>query len=85
LVGVRRRKLGSRPASRALSQMVVLRYCSLMEIHHALQEPQDTTVNILAVVAVVDASDRTPYYPNENWEVALMNDRYVLKLVFDVY
>jgi hypothetical protein len=62
--------------------MVVLRYCSPMEIHRALQEPQDTTVNILAIV---DASDRTPYYPDENWEVALMNDRYVLKLVFDVY
>jgi hypothetical protein len=42
--------------------MVVLRYCSPMEIQRALQEPQSTTVDILAVVAVVDASDHTPYY-----------------------
>jgi hypothetical protein len=56
-----------------------------MEIHHALQEPQNVTVDILAVVATVDALDRTPYYPYEIWEVALMNDRYVLKLVFDVH
>jgi hypothetical protein len=34
-------------------------------------------------VVVVDASDRTSYYPDEIREVTLMNDRYVLKLVFD--
>jgi hypothetical protein len=31
-----------------------------MEIHRALQEPQNATVDILVVVAAVDASDRTP-------------------------
>jgi hypothetical protein len=56
-----------------------------MEIHRALQEPQDTTVDILDVVAVVDVSDRTPYYPYEIREVALMDDRYASKLVFDVH
>jgi hypothetical protein len=64
--------------------MVVLRFCSPKEIHHVLQEPQDATVDILAVVAAVDASDRTLYYPYEIWEVALMDDRYVLQFVFDV-
>jgi hypothetical protein len=63
--------------------MVVLRYCSPMEIQRALQEPQNTTVVILAVVVAVDASDRTPYYPAEIRELALMDDRHVLKLVFD--
>jgi hypothetical protein len=56
-----------------------------MEIHRSLQERQDTTVDILAVVAAVDASDRTPYYPDEIWEAALMDDRYASKLVFDVH
>jgi hypothetical protein len=65
------------------SEMVVLRYRSLMEIQHAMQEPQNATVDILAIVSVVDASGRTPYYPDEIQEVALMNDRYVLKLVFN--
>jgi hypothetical protein len=65
--------------------MVVLRFCSPMEIHCALQEPQDATVDILAVVAAVDASDRTPYYPDEIREVVLMDDRYVLKFVFNVH
>jgi hypothetical protein len=45
--------------------MVVLRYCSPMEIQRALQEPQNTIVDILTIVAAVDASDRTPYYPAE--------------------
>jgi hypothetical protein len=54
-----------------------------MEIQRAMQEPKNSTVDILAVVAVVDASDRTPYYPDEIRELALMDDRYVLKLVFD--
>jgi hypothetical protein len=63
--------------------MVILRYCSPMEIQRALQEPQNTTVDILAVVAIVDALDRTPYYLAEIQELALMDDRYVLKLVFD--
>jgi hypothetical protein len=31
------------------------RYCSPMEIHHALQEPQNATIDILAVVAAMDA------------------------------
>jgi hypothetical protein len=65
------------------SKMVGLRYCSPMEIQRAMQEPQNATVDILAVVAVMDASDRTPYYPDEIREVALMDDRYVSKLVFD--
>jgi hypothetical protein len=56
-----------------------------MEIQHAMQEPQDSTVDILAVVAAIDASDRTPYYPDEIRELALMDDRYVSKLVFDVH
>jgi hypothetical protein len=34
-------------------------------------------------VVAVDASDRTPYYPYEIQEVAFMDDRYVLRLVFD--
>jgi hypothetical protein len=63
--------------------MVVLRYCSPMVIQRALQELQNTTVDILAVVAAIDASDRTPYYPVEIRELALMDDRYVSKLVFD--
>jgi hypothetical protein len=54
-----------------------------MEIQCALQEPQNATVDILVVVAVVDASDRTLYYPDEIREVALMDDRCVLKLLFD--
>jgi hypothetical protein len=65
--------------------MVVLRYCSPMEIQRAMQEPQDSTIDILAIVAVVDASDHTPYYPNEIREFTLMDDRYVSKLVFDVH
>jgi hypothetical protein len=65
--------------------MVVLRYCSPMEIQRALQEHQHSTINILVVVAVVDASDHTPYYVDEIREVALMDDRYVLKLVFVGY
>jgi hypothetical protein len=34
-------------------------------------------------VAAVDASDRTPYYPDEIQEAALMDDKYVSKMVFD--
>jgi hypothetical protein len=52
--------------------MVVLRYCSSMEIQRALQEPRNTTIDILDVVAAVDASDCTPYYPVEIQELALM-------------
>jgi hypothetical protein len=63
--------------------MVVLSYCSPMEIQRALQQPHNTTINILAIVAVVDASDHRPYYPDEIWEVALMDDRYVSNMVFD--
>jgi hypothetical protein len=63
--------------------MVVLKYCSPMEIQRALQEPQNTIVDILAVVAAIDAPDHTPYYPDEIRELALMDDRYVSKLVFD--
>jgi hypothetical protein len=65
--------------------MVVLRYCSPMEIQHAMQEPQDSTIDILALVVAVDASDHTPYYPDEIRELALMDDRYVSKLVFDIH
>jgi hypothetical protein len=54
-----------------------------MEIQRALQQPHNATVDILAVVAIVDASDRTPYYSDEIWEVALMDDRYVSNTVFD--
>jgi hypothetical protein len=67
------------------SEMVVLRYCSHMEIHRALQEPQNATIDILSLVSAMDASDHTPYYPYEIQEVALMDDRYVLMLVFDVH
>jgi hypothetical protein len=45
--------------------MVVLSYGSPMEIQRALQEPHNATVDILVGVVVVDASDRTPYYPDE--------------------
>jgi hypothetical protein len=65
------------------SKMVVLSYCSPMEIQCALQQPHNATVDILAVVAAVDASDHTPYYPDEIQEVALMDDRYVSNTVFD--
>jgi hypothetical protein len=54
-----------------------------MEIQRDLQQPHNTTINILAVVAAVNASDRTPYYPDEIREVALMDDRYVSNTVFD--
>jgi hypothetical protein len=64
--------------------MVDLRFCSPMEIHRALQEHQDATVDIIAVVAAMDASNHTPYCPYEIWEVALMDDRYISKFVFDV-
>jgi hypothetical protein len=63
--------------------MFVLRYCTPIEIQRAMQEPQNSTIDILAVMAAVDASDRTPYYPDEIRELALIDDRYVLKLVFD--
>jgi hypothetical protein len=33
----------------------------------------------------MDFLDHTPYYPNEIQVVALMDDRYVSKLVFDVH
>jgi hypothetical protein len=39
--------------------MVVLSYCSPMEIQRALQEPHNAIVDILGVVATVDTSDRT--------------------------
>jgi hypothetical protein len=54
-----------------------------MEIQRALQEPQNTIVDILAIVAAIDAPDHTPYYPDEIRELALMDDRYVSTLVFD--
>jgi hypothetical protein len=54
-----------------------------MEIQRALQQPHNATVDILAVVAVVDALDHTLYFPDEIREVALMDDRYVLPMVFN--
>jgi hypothetical protein len=36
-------------------------------------------------VAAIEALDRTPYFPDEIHELALMDDRYVLKMVFDVH
>jgi hypothetical protein len=54
-----------------------------MEIQRALQQPHNATVDILAVMATVDASDRTPYYLDEIREVTLMDDRYVSNTVFD--
>jgi hypothetical protein len=54
-----------------------------MKIQRALQEPHNATVDILAIVVVVDASDHTLYYPDEIREVALKDDRYVLNMVFD--
>jgi hypothetical protein len=65
--------------------MVVLRYYSPMEIQRAMQEPQDSPVDILVVEAAIDASDRTPYFPDEIQELTLIDDTYVLKLVFDVH
>jgi hypothetical protein len=67
------------------SEMVVLSYCSPMEIQRAVQQPHNATIDILTIVAAMDASDRTPYYPDEIREVALMDDRYVLNTVFDGY
>jgi hypothetical protein len=66
-----------------LSEMIVLSYGSPIEIQHALQQPHNITVDILAVVAAVDALNRTLYYPDEIREVALMDDRYVLNMMFD--
>jgi hypothetical protein len=66
-----------------LSEMVVLSYYSPMEIQCALQQPHNATIDILAIVAVVDASGHTPYYPDEIREVALMDDRYVSNTVYD--
>jgi hypothetical protein len=63
--------------------MIVLSYGSPIEIQHALQQPHNITVDILAVVAAVDALNRTLYYPDEIREVALMDDRYVLNMMFD--
>jgi hypothetical protein len=63
--------------------MVVLSYYSPMEIQRALQQLHNTTIDILAIVAVVDALNRTPYYLDEIREVALMDDRYVSNTVFD--
>jgi hypothetical protein len=60
--------------------MIVLSLCSPMEIQLALQEPHNVTIDILAIV---DASYRTSYYPDEIREVALMDDRYVSNMVFD--
>jgi hypothetical protein len=54
-----------------------------MDIQRALQQPHNTTIDILAIVATVDASDRTPYSPDEIREVALMDGRYVSNAVFD--
>jgi hypothetical protein len=54
-----------------------------MEIQRPLQEPQNTTIDILVVVDAIDASDCTPYYHIEIRELTLMDDRYVSKLVFD--
>jgi hypothetical protein len=48
-----------------------------------LQQPHNATVDILAIVAAMDASDHTMYYPNEIREVALMDDRYVSNMVFE--
>jgi hypothetical protein len=56
-----------------------------MEIQHALQEPQNATIDILVVVVAIDASDHTLYYPDDIREVTLMDDMYVLTLVFDVH
>jgi hypothetical protein len=65
--------------------MVVLSYCLPMEIQRATQEPHNACIDILAVVAAVDASDRTMYYPYEIREIVLIDDRYVSKLVFDAH
>jgi hypothetical protein len=54
-----------------------------MEIHRALQQPHNTTIDILAIVAIVDASDHTLYYPDKIREVALLDDRFVSNTVFD--
>jgi hypothetical protein len=63
--------------------MVVLSYCSPMEIQCGLQQPNNGIVDILAVVAIMDASNCTLYFSDEIREVALMDDRYVLPTVFD--
>jgi hypothetical protein len=36
-----------------------------MEIQRALQQPHNATIDVLAVVAAMDALDCTPYYPDE--------------------
>jgi hypothetical protein len=54
-----------------------------MEIHRALQQPHNTTIDILAIMAIVDASDRTLYYLDKIREVALLDDRLVSNTVFD--
>jgi hypothetical protein len=64
-------------------EMIVLNYCSPMEIQRALQEPHNATIDILAIVAAVDALGHTSYYPDEIREVTLMDDMYVSNMVFD--
>jgi hypothetical protein len=54
-----------------------------MEIQCGLQQPNNGIVDILAVVAIMDASNRTLYFSDEIREAALMDDRYVLPTVFD--
>jgi hypothetical protein len=64
--------------------MVVLSYCSPMEIQHALQQPHNTTIDILAIVAAVDASDRTLYYPDKIREVAWMIGMFRIQCSMDM-
>jgi hypothetical protein len=64
--------------------MFVLSGCAPVALQDAMQHPDNTCVGVLVVVAAVDASDCTPYYPDEIREIALMNnDRLVLHLFID--
>jgi hypothetical protein len=63
--------------------MFVLSGCAPVVLQDAMQHPNNTCVDVLVVVAVVDASDCTPYYPDEIREIALMDDRLVLHLFID--
>jgi hypothetical protein len=85
LIGVRTRKINSIPAS----TMIICNGCFEVLLSHGdsacFAGAQNTTIDILAIVAAVDASDHTPYYPVEIRELALMDDRYVSKLVFNAH
>jgi hypothetical protein len=83
MIGVWRRKIISCHASTSIIWNGCFEFLFSHGDSACFAGPHNATVDILAIVAVVDASDHTPHYPDEIREVALMDDRYVLIMVFD--